>query len=228
MQLSWISRRGNQTRANSDALAIADNDDQWLGLLVDGAEIGGNGQALAHHWATTIASLAQHSSQPLTPTGLVDWMCAEQLQLRHRFLRDIASYCCVLLDKPTGHLDVLFTGDCRAGLQQAGGRIEWLGRPHTLDRQQPYSQTTSDQPDPRSRLLTRSLNARRFVPPEIISAQREASSTLLLCTDGYWLDHLQRGTPQDQLPDDASLLMLAPGEPRLFQQSDTENFFIIS
>lgn len=226
MQLSWTSRQGRQTRANSDAVAIADHGDQWLALLVDGAEIGGNGQALAHHWATTIAGLVRHRSQPLTPASLVQRMRAEQLQLRHHFLRDIASYCCVLLDKPTGHLDVLFTGDCRAGLQQAGGRIAWLSMPHTLDQQPPYSHT--DQPGPRSRLLTRSLNARRFAPPEHLSSRLDATTTLLLCTDGYWLDHLQRGTAVDQLPDDASVLTLAPGEPRLHQQSDTNNLFLIS
>jgi hypothetical protein len=59
--------------------------------------------------------------------------------------------------------------------------------------------------------LTRSLTARRFKSPDYQSLTMQQSQTLLLCTDGYWQEHLESGTPPHLLRDDASLLTLPTG-----------------
>lgn len=229
MPISWMSRQGQRTRTNNDAAAVGHKDHYLLAMLVDAAEQGSNGQGLAQHWAQTIVRAALSDKQPPDITSITHLMREQQRELRHHYLYEIASYCCVLLNLQSRQLHILYTGDCLVGTHQANGRIDWLTTPHTLSNQPPYSQmppatVTAEQ----RHLLTRSLNARRFCAPDSYTTVLEPAASLLLCTDGYWYEHLKQGVDLQQLQDDASVLSLTLGEPTTRKQTDCDNFFIIA
>lgn len=109
----------------------------------------------------------------------------------------------------SGHFQLLYVGDCQAGIQ-SNDSIKWLFTPHRVN---PY-------------LITRSLNAKRFLRPEIIEATLKPDAGLLLCSDGYWCEHAEQDIPLAALEDDASLLTITHGKQKLRIQTDAPNVFV--
>ncbi|MFV0455629.1 MAG: PP2C family protein-serine/threonine phosphatase [Pseudomonas sp.] len=225
MQVGWISHQGLQRRSNNDAAAVGRKGGYLLAMLVDAAEQG-NGQALARHWARTVIGTALAAELPPDTASLIRLMRAEQQQLRRHYLHAIASYCCALIDLQHRQLHLLQVGDCLAGIQRHDGNIDWLTRPHNLKEQLIWQDYTLDTPNNRH-LLTRSLNARRFYSPECQTVTLPPDVGLILCSDGYWYEHLQQGVGLEEVEDDASMLRLGLAEPGLWQQTDSDNLFTI-
>ena len=230
MRASWFSQQGRERARNSDAAAVGQQDQHLLAVLVDGAEKGPRGAELARHWAEVVLqALAEASAR--SPAAVHACLKQEHAQLRHDFLRDIASYCMVSLDLETLAVHVWHCGDCRVGLRHPT-ETRWLTTPHILAHQPglPSSRSPEEQ-ERREQQLTRSLNARRFCPPEHLALSLQQGQTLLLSTDGYWQEHLEAGTPRRCLRDDASLLTLPVGSgpiAHVEQASDTDNLRHIS
>lgn len=225
MQIGWISHQGLRRRSNNDAAAVGRKGDYLLAMLVDAAEQG-DGQALARHWARAVIGTALAEELPPDTVRLIRLMRAEQQQLRHHHLHAIASYCCALIDLQRRQLHLLQVGDCLAGIQRRDCNIDWLTRPHNLKEQliwQDYPSATQNN----RHLLTRSLNARRFCPPECQTVTFPPDVELMLCSDGYWYEHLQQGVGLEEVEDDASMLRLGLGEPGLWPQTDSDNLFTI-
>lgn len=225
MRASWFSRQGGERTRNSDAAAVGQQDQHLLAVLVDGAEKGPRGAELARHWADVVLqALAEASAR--SPAAVHARLKQEQAQLRHGFLRDIASYCMVSLDLETLAAQVWHCGDCRVGLRlQTDTR--WLTTPHILAQQPGLPPPrSSEEQDRHEQQLTRCLNARRFRAPDYQALTLQQGQALLLSTDGYWQEHLETGTPRRCLRDDASLLTLPVGSGPLAhveQASDTDN-----
>jgi serine/threonine protein phosphatase PrpC len=133
----------------------------------------------------------------------------QQKQLRHQYLHEIASYCMLTLELKSGCFHLISTGDCQAGVQDSGP-IKWLTTPYRANQN----------------LLTRSLNSKRFLRPDITESTLGPGASLILCSDGYWSEHLQKQTPFKQLTDDASVLTLAHGKSNLSTTSDTDNLVV--
>lgn len=227
MQASWFSRQGSERANNSDAAAVVQLEHTILAVLVDGAEKGPNGAELARHWASVATQVLRHVPGQ-SPPDIVKGLQKEQQGLRHTFLHDIASYCMIALDLKTLDLKVWHCGDCLVGVHYEE-EIRWLTTPHSLSMQPGLSPPGSNGEHlERQQCLTRCLNAKRFVAPEhrMLNLNLEQGKTLLLATDGYWQEHLDKGTPIERLYDDASLLSL-PIEVkylgRINQLSDTDN-----
>ncbi|MDI9780675.1 hypothetical protein QM325_23235 [Pseudomonas putida] len=221
MQIGWISRKGKTSLRNSDAAAYGRKDHFVLAMLVDAAEKG-DGQDFARHWCRVVIDAALGASQQLSLEGLVGIMRAEQQYLRQQHLHAIASYCCVLVDQQQQLLHVAHVGDCLAGIQPLGAPINWLNRPHNLQDQPIWSK--SPRTAESRHLLTRSLNAKRFCAPDCLTTQLSPDARLLICSDGYWHEHLHTGVDLHCVNDDASMLRIAPGEPAIELQSDCDNF----
>ena len=225
MRARWFSQQGRERGHNSDAAAVGQQGQYLLAVLVDGAEKGARGAELARHWADTVLQ-ALAEAAALSQATVDSRLRQAHAQLRHDFLRDIASYCMVSLDLETLAVHVWHCGDCRVGLRHSA-ETRWLTTPHILAYQPglPSSRSPEEQ-ERRDQQLTRSLNARRFCPPEHQVFSLQQGQTLLLSTDGYWQEHLEAGTPRRCLRDDASLLTLPVGSGPLAhveQASDTDN-----
>ena len=230
MRACWFSQQGRERGRNSDAAAVGQQGQHLLAVLVDGAEKGPRGAELARHWADTVLQ-ALAEAAALSQATVDSRLRQAHAQLRHDFLRDIASYCMVSLDLETLAVHVWHCGDCRVGLRHPT-ETRWLTTPHILAHQPglPSSRSPEEQ-ERREQQLTRSLNARRFCPPEHQAFTLQQGQTLLLSTDGYWQEHLEAGTPRRCLRDDASLLTLPVGSGPLAhveQASDTDNLRHIS
>lgn len=225
MQARWYSQQGRERARNSDAAALGQQGQHLLAVLVDGAEKGPRGAELARHWADVVwQALAETSAR--SPAAVHACLKQEQAQLRHGFLRDIASYCMVSLDLETLAAQVWHCGDCRVGLRLQT-ETRWLTTPHILALQPGLPPPrSSDEQDRHEQQLTRCLNAKRFSAPEHHVVSLRQGQALLLGTDGYWQEHLEAGTPRHSLRDDASLLTL-PVEfgplDQIDQASDADN-----
>lgn len=209
MDITWHSRRGRQRRANCDDVTIEYTPNYLLAMLVDAAEKSPRSQRFAQHWASNIIHQAISLGDYGGPERLMGIMHQQQKQLRHEYLHEIASYCMLRLDLKSGCFQLLSTGDCQAGIQ-GSGPIDWLTTPHRANQN----------------LLTRSLNAKRFLRPDIIESTLAPGVSLILCSDGYWSEHLQQQTPFNQLTDDASVLKLAYGKTNLSATTDTDNLIV--
>jgi serine/threonine protein phosphatase PrpC len=225
MRARWFSQQGRERGRNSDAAAVGQQGQHLLAVLVDGAEKGPRGAELARHWADTVLQ-ALAEAAALSQAMVDSRLRQAHAQLRHDFLRDIASYCMVSLDLETLAVHVWHCGDCRVGLRHPT-ETRWLTTPHILAHQPglPSSRSPEEQ-ERREQQLTRSLNARRFRAPEYQVFSLQQGQALLLCTDGYWQEHLEAGTPRHSLRDDASLLTLPVGPgplDQIDQASDTDN-----
>lgn len=225
MQAEWFSQKGNKRRQNSDAACIGQRGHHVMAVLVDGAEKGPKGAELARHWADT-AWQALAGWPPCSPARLNKRLQQAQARLRYAFLHDIASYCMIRLDWKTRTVEIWHCGDCCVGVRQQG-HSQRLTRPHTLAQQPGISHPcASEQQSRHHQQLTRSLNARRFRPPDYQTHTLMPDQLLLLGTDGYWQEHLEAGRPIDELHDDASwltLLMAGEGLGRISQRSDADN-----
>ena len=74
--------------------------------------------------------------------------------------------------------------------------------------------------------LTRCLNAKRFAMPDIQSVPWRANSSWLLCSDGYWADHLGQKIPWEKLEDDSSCLVISEQLTDIQKRSDCDNCFV--
>ncbi|HBO6306572.1 MULTISPECIES: hypothetical protein [Pseudomonas] len=224
MRIGWISHQGTERQSNNDAAAIGRKDHYVLAMLVDAAEKG-DGQGLARHWSRSVIAAAMGATQQLDPAGLISIMRAEQQLLRHHHLHAIASYCCALIDLQHQLLHIVHVGDCLLGIQRHGEAIDWLTRPHNVQDQTIWPGATSGIQESRH-LLTRSLNARRFCPPDWLTTDLPRDVRILLCSDGYWHEHLHAGVDLQSVLDDASVLSIEPGAPDIQQQTDCDNFAV--
>lgn len=222
MQIRWVSRQGRARLGNSDAAACGRKNHQVLAVLVDAAEKG-DGQGLARYWPRTVINAALGTTRQLDLEVLVDIMRIEQQQLRRHYLHAIASYCCVLVDQEQQLLHAAHVGDCLIGIQRPAGAIDWLNLPQNLQSQAIWLADMSVDQESRH-LLTRSLNARRFNSPVCLTTQLPPDARVLLCSDGYWHEHVHSGVGLESVNDDASVLSLAYGESGIDLQSDCENF----
>lgn len=222
MQIGWTSHKGKERLSNNDAAALGRKGNYVLAMIVDAAERG-DGQGLARHWSRTVIELALGESQQLSLAGLAGIMRAEQRRLRQNHLHAIASYCCVLIDLSQQLLHVANVGDCLTGVQLPGASINWLNRPQNLHNQAIWPEDARQIEESRH-LLTRSLNAKRFHAPHCLTTNLPRNARLLLCTDGYWHEHLQSDSDLQSSKDDASVLSLENGEPTIELRSDCDNF----
>ncbi|MCO8168314.1 SpoIIE family protein phosphatase [Pseudomonas sp. 21LCFQ02] len=221
MQIGWVSHKGRERLSNNDAAAFGRKGPYVLAMIVDAAERG-DGQGLARHWSRTVIEVALGEPLPLSFAGLADIMRAEQRRLRQRHLHAIASYCCVLIDLSQQLLHVASVGDCLLGVQRPGESINWLNRPQNLHNQSIWPQDARQLEESRH-VLTRSLNARRFHAPDCLTTSLPLNARLLLCSDGYWHEHLYSDIDLHGTKDDASVLSLECGEPTIELRSDCDN-----
>lgn len=224
MYWQWITRQGNERSTNNDAVAVLDVSNYFFTIIVDAAEKGDKGSALATYWAQTVT---QNVSNIATPTSdaIIELMQKKQLTLRDKFLHEIASYTAILYDKNINEGHAIVCGDCRLGLQQAGD-ITWLTNVQTLANSDGSSFGPKHLEKESRHTLTRSLNAKRFAQPEVLTITLPEGAVWLLCTDGYWAEHLGENKRWNQLADDASCLKIAQHKlPEEQSDNAVDNYF---
>lgn len=227
MHWQWISRQGNNRQSNNDAVAIFNDKSLLFVLLADAAEKGNKGAELACYWTQTIAHYVKSANKHPTPAQIVDYMRETHKQLKYQYLHEIASYIILIYDKNTENGWVLHCGDCRLGIKQLDS-INWLTNVHTFANANGDFFNSSHFGDPKRHKVTRYLNAKRFMDPEIQQVTLPKDATWLLCTDGYWAEHRCEQIAWEQLSDDASCLEIYSQLSKSELRRDYENYFILS
>ena len=149
-------------------------------------------------------------------------------KLRHRFLHDIASYIAVLVDRDNGQAWCLFCGDCRLGMKtdKVDG-IRWITNVHTVANATGELLALTESTNPARHTLTRSLNAKRFAAPDVIDLDPLShGQSWILCSDGFWAEHLGNDIPLGQQSDDASYLEISQTLPAGLQRTDCCNYSV--
>jgi len=223
MYWQWATRKGNERITNNDAVGVVDTATYFFTIIVDAAEKGSKGSMLATHWAQIITQNVSDTTE-LTPSAIIELMQEKQLALRDQFLHEIASYTAILYDKVNDEGYALVCGDCRLGLQHTGD-ITWLTNVHTLANSDGSFFASQHLKKDSRHTLTRSLNAKRFIQPEIQEVSLPKEAVWLLCTDGYWAEHLGENRPWRSLTDDASCLKIARHKLPEEQHNTLDNCF---
>lgn len=246
MKITWSSRRGKARKLNSDAAALVYAGDYLIAVVVDAAEktyanrllygVSPEGKRLAVWWADNCAQVLANVPELLvSEREVVELLVTLQKKLRPFFLHDIASYGVLILHCRSGDADWYYTGDCRLGIESASDGLEWLGTPHRADAFFEVNLDTSleqcDELKQEARhTLTRTLNAKRFSPPDVIKVRLDQNATesirFLVATDGHWCESPDSHPGSDSIVDDASLLTITHGQRMLTLHTDAPNLFI--
>ena len=225
MQWQWRSRQGNSRDSNNDAVAIVIAEQYLFAMVVDAAEKVESGTGLAQFWAMVNAEQLAKLVEPPSSDHVISVMQKNHSELRKQFLHGIASYCALLLHLQDRKAWVIHCGDCRLGSQQAGN-VSWLSNIHTLANATGENFSQNDNANTDRHTLTRYLNARRFVLPDVQPVNCQTDHSWLLCSDGYWADHLGQNIPWGQLEDDASCLEISEKMINTEFSSDCENYLV--
>jgi len=224
MYWQWSSRQGNERQSNNDAVAVINGKTFFFVMLVDAAEKSDKSKQFSCYWAETIArSVLKLKAKP-SNNEVLNILRNAQKQLRHEFLHETASYIALIYDKNTQKGQALVCGDCRLGLVSGG--IKWLTKTHTLETAFDESLGGVTKGAMTRHTLTHSLNAKRFSNPKMVELDAIKDEYWILCSDGYWLEHVDEKIPWQALNDDASCLTTAVNKlPSEQINSDCENCF---
>lgn len=139
----------------------------------------------------------------------------EHQHLRENFLHEVASYALLALDANSGAARGFYVGDCLIGHYSDTGPAWWY-QPDTLDI------ACGGNGDNRH-ILTRSLKARRYTTPQVVTRNVASGDTLILATDGYWAECLSEGGTFGATQDDASYLTVKVDEWAFTSSSRSDN-----
>ncbi|WP_257279625.1 MULTISPECIES: hypothetical protein [unclassified Endozoicomonas] len=231
MHYHWISQQGNERRINNDAALFIEREEYCFAMLVDGAQKGQPGNAftqfILNHMVAGIVEI-DSPSMPQSQT-VITLLRALQKELRKKYLLNIASYLILLVPKGTAELkaQVIHCGDCRLGTRHNDGNIIWQTSVHTAANPEGLWFSESNCSKPERHILTRSLNARRFLTPDVRQLSCSDGTHWLLCTDGYWAEHLLAKKNWLELKDDASCLEISKQINFSTQNSDCQNLWVM-
>jgi len=233
MNWHWFSRQGTQRQHNHDAASLVVAHDYVFAMIVDAAEKGSDGAGLARYWTQTIAlKLSELAGLP-THDQVMEVMRSAHLSLRDHYICERAAYCAILLHTQGQQAWFISCGDCRLGIKQ-DAKITWLSNVHTLANFNGEEFSATHLSDPNRHTLTRCLKARSFTKPDVIQfdwpIDPSKVSSLCLCSDGYWAEHIGHGVRLELLEDDASFLELSDFSTPLHvpqANSDCDNFLFL-
>lgn len=227
MHYHWTSRQGNERGIYNDAALFIEREEYCFAMLVDAAQKGQPSSAFTQFILKHMAAEIVEISSPAMPRSqtVIALLKALQKELRKEYLLNIASYLILLVPKGTAEpkAQVIHCGDCRLGTRLSDGSIIWQTNVHTAANPEGFWFSDSDCSKPERHILTRSLNARRFHTPDVQQLSFSDTTHWLLCTDGYWAEHLLAKKSWLKLEDDASCLEISNQIFTSTQNSDCQN-----
>ncbi|WP_319784456.1 hypothetical protein [Oceanisphaera sp. IT1-181] len=230
MKLSWRSRKGNRSRTNNDAMGCYQDNAYLVAVVVDASEKGpeGEGHALARFWAGELIRSIRYeleNGNELSTRMLYLQIKKAHQKLRPQYLCAIASYTVLSFNKHTRELLILYCGDCLVAIESPNDERQWLIDPHHCSHQQGLESPLFSAS---RNILTRCLKARRFEAPTVMQTNLCGHSRVLVCTDGYWAEHLASQQDWIKLEDDASVLLISPSEHGCEYLAESDNGFFQS
>lgn len=204
MKIEWISLQGTEQPSNQDAAGAHISDGWLLAAIVDGATSETPKPKLAFTLVKNI--LDKWKNNPTSDSkGIIDILRSSHGDMRRDFAGEKAAYALALINLTTRCATALSCGDCRVG-HSIEGEIKWVTKPHTLSR---FLSTIGETEIDASyeKVLTRTFNARKFQPPDVIEIETiPESDHWIMATDGCTITN--NGIECTQEEDDASQLRI--------------------
>jgi serine/threonine protein phosphatase PrpC len=223
VKLLWDSRQGVQRKENCDFLGVFNNKDYLVCFLIDAAERTPRSKVF-------VADSARYFIDSVSRLNFIDVDDLKQVlqagfeRLRRQYLNEVASYCCLFLNKKSGRVLSLSLGDCRVGCSRDFGcEIFWQNSIHTLANALGEPLTDELLKSPTRNVLTRALNAKRFEQPVV--EQIQSDNVVYIATDGFWVADVL----QNKCGDDASVLKIELCEEFFHFSSavEAENYYVV-
>lgn len=168
MQIEWLSQNGKQRIFNNDAVAFSYSGNFLVVIIVDAAEkilneqlIYGydtQGKRLARYWAESCLTAIINNSLPIEENNIVEILAEQHKKLKFNYLHDIACYGILIMNTKINSAEWYYVGDCLIGKETKDNKVHWLHKPHRVSM---LPELTLELPG--KNLLTKSLNAKRFV-----------------------------------------------------------------
>lgn len=225
MDFLWSSSKGAERQKNSDFLGIFHSADYLVCFLIDVAELTPQSSEFAENWSRYFISQVS-AMKTIQVDDLIQALneCFERF--RRLYLKEVASYCCLFLDKKSNFISSLSLGDCRVGRAlSVGAEIFWQNSIHTLANALGEPLTDELLRNPARNVLTRALSARKFEYPVIEHIQLDNS--MYLATDGFWVADALKNKGGD---DDASVLRIDMSDEvfNFIALDDVKNYYVVT
>ncbi|GJH05949.1 hypothetical protein [Paraburkholderia terrae] len=215
----WRSQRGTSRSENRDACGVFQSQTYTFSIIVDASSKGKRGVSFNATWIGQLLTRLESGAPSME--SIVSWMREAQQSLIHQgFLHEKACYAALLLPNGSTTAHILICGDCCVGYCPDGGQTEWLTTSHTLAKV--CTELGIEGPAYRHQIVTRTLNVRRFDPPEVTTCDRAQRGTWLLATDGF---RAGQSFPGSAPQDDCSCLRIGLGIEKR-NESDSDNMLV--
>jgi len=175
-------------------------------LIVDGSSKGDHGADFVSDWIRQVIDRISEQGEIIAKT-MIRTMELAHIQLREKYILETACFSALLIRRDLNQAWGIVCGDCRIGRRNAG-EIEWLTPVHTMANFIDDDTDRNSIDNPNRHIVTRCLNAKRFMAPEILELDYSATARWVLATDGYWVEKSNHQSSGDGKDDDASSLDL--------------------
>ena len=184
IEARWLSQKGTRTDDNRDHAGFAGRNGEFLAIVADGATNGSNNGGYARAIVEAVVDRFAGADDAWGREVMQTKLREIHRALRKSFPTGSASIIVFhVTDK--GSLTVLHSGDCLLGRHD--GQVHWQVKPHTLTNALADMPLDAIARSPTRHLLTQSFRSREFMAPDVL-AEKIASGTLLLATDGFWAE----------------------------------------
>ena len=227
MKCSWLSRKGKSRTENRDAAGVVDSSVFFLGLIVDGGTKGLKGAVFVGQWIAEVLNNSM-SVEELTADQLIVVMMNAQIAIRYEYPRETACYTALILRHDLQKAYAVTCGDCRLGIISNENSLEWLTPVHTVENFLSKPLAQQEVSLAARHTVTRCLNSRRFVMPEVLQLPYFTEREWVLATDGYWVGMKDEESEREASLDDNSCLRVGYClEVENVSDSDSNNFSIL-
>jgi len=235
-RFNWTSFKGRASAANQDYAGLTVGQTHAVAVIVDGVSARPSSGIVARELSRRFIDKAYEATAVPTEHDALRWLRATHDEIRSlRLGSGAAAYLIACFD----HGSLVFTvhaGDCRFGLVQGAGLVDWRTPIHSLATALgPVEERLLTHAAGRNQ-LTRSFATRRFCEPELQQWHLSIADSAVLGTDGFWAAITptaqaqacrQQGQAQLRADEDSSMLLASPANAFSIERNgDDENLYV--
>ena len=222
----WFSKKGAARDRNSDACAVYSNENYCIAIIGDASETGSYGREFVIKWMASVVDKVANEAV-LNCEVILCIMKAAHQKLRFTFISSRACWSALFIDHQNEKTSTFSCGDCRIGKEIENGIIMWLTPVHTMANWSGEEFLQEHALSDCRHRVTRTLNSKRFVEPEIREFAYQAQAIWILATDGYWIEQKMESVPLESLQDDASYFRVSIAVANQYVDTDANNFYCV-
>jgi serine/threonine protein phosphatase PrpC len=180
------SLKGLDRAYNQDFIGVINSTSYVFSIVIDVATKSHDSREFAHYWVNSVLDSVKLLSV-VSPITIQEMLKELQAGLRDCYLHDTASFLCFYWERSNNDAWCVTLGDCRLGLKRLKS-IEWISPVHTAANAFGEEFTAQMANLSKRHIVTRNLNAKRYMRPDIVNLDLDLNDTIIMATDGFWAD----------------------------------------